>query len=98
MDTGESHAPVPFYISTAGYGVFVDTYRYATFYMGTNSKKGASSSKKEVNQPHKEFSESALYSLKRAKEQRTVIIDIQGAEGVELYFFCRNSKTGGTKI
>lgn len=87
VDTGESHAPVPFYISTAGYGVFVDTYRYATFYMGTNSKKGASSSKKEVNQPHKEFSESALYSLKRAKEQRTVIIDIQGIEGVDLYFF-----------
>ena len=24
MDTGESHAPVPFYISTAGYGLFVE--------------------------------------------------------------------------
>lgn len=35
VDTGEGHAPVPFYISTAGYGLFVDTFRYATFYMGT---------------------------------------------------------------
>lgn len=39
MDTGESHAPVPFYVSTAGYGLFVDTYRYATFYMGTSAEK-----------------------------------------------------------
>ncbi|HVV73669.1 MAG TPA: TIM-barrel domain-containing protein, partial [Verrucomicrobiae bacterium] len=34
MDTGDSHAPVPFYVTTRGYGVFVDTARYATFYLG----------------------------------------------------------------
>lgn len=45
-DTGDSHAPVPFYVSTAGYGVFVDTARYATFYCGTNTRKGASAGKK----------------------------------------------------
>lgn len=72
MDTGESHAPVPFYISTAGYGLFVDTYRYVTFSMGTNAEKGASAQKKEVNQPHKEFSESALYALKRSNETRKI--------------------------
>ncbi|MGI4792462.1 MAG: TIM-barrel domain-containing protein [Janthinobacterium lividum] len=33
-DLGDSHAPVPFYVSTAGYGILVDTARYATFYMG----------------------------------------------------------------
>ncbi len=90
MDTGESHAPVPFYISTAGYGLFVDTYRYVTFSMGTNAGKGASAQKKEVNQPHKEFSESALYALKRSNETRQVIIDIPSAEGVDLYVFAGN--------
>ena len=30
-DEGDSHAPVPFFLSTAGYGIFVDTERYATF-------------------------------------------------------------------
>lgn len=90
MDTGESHAPVPFYISTAGYGLFVDTYRYVTFSMGTNAGKGASAQKKEVNQPHKEFSESALYALKRSNETRQVIIDIPSAEGVDLYVFVGN--------
>lgn len=90
MDTGESHAPVPFYISTAGYGLFVDTYRYVTFSMGTNAEKGVSAQKKEVNQPHKEFSESALYALKRSNETRKIIIDVPSAEGVDLYIFAGN--------
>ncbi|WP_199226856.1 glycoside hydrolase family 31 protein [Opitutus sp. ER46] len=34
LDTGDSHAPVPFYVTNRGYGVFVDTARYATFYLG----------------------------------------------------------------
>jgi alpha-D-xyloside xylohydrolase len=32
--TGMSHAPVPFYVSTAGYGVLVDSARYMTFSVG----------------------------------------------------------------
>src|ERR1700761_6538510 len=34
VDSGDSHAPVPFYVTTRGYGVLVDTFRYATFYCG----------------------------------------------------------------
>ncbi len=37
-DTGDTHAPVPFYVSTAGYGVFVDTLRYASFYCGSHRR------------------------------------------------------------
>lgn len=91
-DTGESHAPVPFYVSTAGYGILVDSFRYMTFYMGTVTTKGTSRDKKEENTIHKEFSESALYALKRAKEKRKIIMEIQGVRGVTLYFF-----TGGVK-
>ena len=86
-DTGESHAPAPFYVSSAGYGLFADTFRYADFFMGTNSEKGQSAAKKEVNQVHEEFSESALYSLKRAGEKRKIIIDIPGVNGITLYVF-----------
>ena len=39
---GESHAPVPFYVTTAGYGVLVDTLRDAVFYCGQTRKKAAS--------------------------------------------------------
>src|SRR5690348_2862741 len=28
VDSGDTHAPVPFYVTTAGYGVLVDTARY----------------------------------------------------------------------
>lgn len=30
-DTGDSHAPVPFYVTSKGYGVLVDTSRHAHF-------------------------------------------------------------------
>jgi alpha-D-xyloside xylohydrolase len=34
VDSGDTHAPVPFYATTAGYGILVDTARYASFYAG----------------------------------------------------------------
>jgi alpha-D-xyloside xylohydrolase len=34
-DNGRTHAPVPFYVSSAGYGVLVDAPRYLTVYAGT---------------------------------------------------------------
>lgn len=86
-DTGESHAPVPFYVSTKGYGLFVDTFRYASFYMGTSAHNGASKEMKESKKVHEEFSENALYALKKAKEPRMIIVDIPVANGVDLYFF-----------
>ena len=91
-DTGEGHAPAPFYISTAGYGLFVDTFRHAEFYMGTSLEKGRSAHCTEVNRTHKEFSESALYALKRNVERRTVIIDLKAVEGVDFYVFAGNVK------
>ncbi|TDF91231.1 TIM-barrel domain-containing protein [Paenibacillus piri] len=35
QDTGETHAPVPFYVSSLGYGVMVDTSRIVTAYCGS---------------------------------------------------------------
>ncbi len=86
-DTGESHAPVPFYVSTGGYGVFVNTLRYATFFMGTHREKGASAHLTAENEAHREFSESAIYALKRDRDRRKVIIEIPAAKGIELFFF-----------
>jgi alpha-D-xyloside xylohydrolase len=40
-DLGESHAPVPFYCSSKGYGVFVDTARFASFYTGDTTRNPA---------------------------------------------------------
>lgn len=38
-DNGRTHAPVPFYISSLGYGVFVNSARYLTVYAGTSARK-----------------------------------------------------------
>ena len=35
VDNGRTHAPVPFYVSSGGYGVLIDAARYATVYAGT---------------------------------------------------------------
>ncbi len=34
-DNGRTHAPVPFYVSSRGYGVLIDAARYLTVYAGT---------------------------------------------------------------
>jgi alpha-D-xyloside xylohydrolase len=34
-DNGRTHAPVPFYVSSRGYGVLIDAARYMTVYAGT---------------------------------------------------------------
>jgi alpha-glucosidase (family GH31 glycosyl hydrolase) len=38
-DNGRTHAPVPFYISDRGYGVFINSSRYLTVYAGTGVRK-----------------------------------------------------------
>ncbi|MBS1577125.1 MAG: DUF5110 domain-containing protein [Bacteroidetes bacterium] len=38
-DNGRTHAPVPFYVSSKGYGVFINTARYITVYAGTGVRK-----------------------------------------------------------
>jgi alpha-D-xyloside xylohydrolase len=39
-DSGDSHAPVPFFVTTGGWGVLIDTARYATFYVASHAHPG----------------------------------------------------------
>lgn len=41
QDNGRTHAPVPFYVSSRGYGVLIDAPRYITVYAGTGVRIGA---------------------------------------------------------
>ncbi|HKO79100.1 MAG TPA: TIM-barrel domain-containing protein [Chitinophagaceae bacterium] len=38
-DNGRTHAPVPFYVSSKGYGVFINSARYINVYAGTGVRK-----------------------------------------------------------
>ena len=40
-DNGRTHAPVPFYVSNRGYGVFINSAEYITVYVGTGVRKDA---------------------------------------------------------
>lgn len=38
QDTGETHAPVPFYVSDRGYGLLIDTARVVTLHLGSTMR------------------------------------------------------------
>ena len=82
-DSGDSHAPVPFYVSTLGYGVFVDTARYASFYCGSSASKEAAPSDGSAASGGNTTEQ--LYQIKQSAS--VMVIDIPAAAGVDLYFF-----------
>ncbi|HEX8356870.1 MAG TPA: TIM-barrel domain-containing protein, partial [Segetibacter sp.] len=48
-DNGRTHAPVPFYVSDAGYGVLINSARYITVYAGTSVRTNSRNPPAEMN-------------------------------------------------
>jgi alpha-D-xyloside xylohydrolase len=82
-DLGESHAPAPFYVTSQGYGVFVDTARFASFYSGNVSPAGSLS---ETKNEEIQTSTSELYRP-RTQRVKTMLVDVPAAKGVDVYVF-----------
>ncbi len=85
-DTGDSHAPVPFFVTTAGFGVYVDTARYASFYCGRD-KRPASAEEAQAGDAWKlttSFEE--LYATRRGSDRNLMTVEIPVAQGVDLYY------------
>jgi alpha-D-xyloside xylohydrolase len=82
-DLGESHAPAPFYVSSQGYGVFVDTARFASFYTGNVSPAGSPA---ETNNEEIKTSTAELYR-ERTQRLKTMLVDVPAAKGVDVYVF-----------
>src|SRR6185437_3869407 len=83
VDSGDSHAPVPFYVTTGGYGILVDTFRHAQFYCGEAHPKPAKASalrRVENNTPLR---------MQEGEQQKTseVLVEVPRVEGVEVYYF-----------
>jgi alpha-D-xyloside xylohydrolase len=83
VDTGDSHAPVPFYVTTDGVGILVDTARYATFYFGDARPKPeqAISSVSSAN-PDPAYT----HNLEDAAAAQ-VTIEVPRTRGVDVYLF-----------
>ncbi|MCU1235657.1 MAG: glycoside hydrolase family 31, partial [Candidatus Solibacter sp.] len=88
MDTGDSHAPVPFYLTTRGYGVLVDTARYTTFYSGGKRTKGQPAAA-EHGEPAAIAADAlpAAYRRYPINEPSQVLVDLPAAQGVDVYVF-----------
>lgn len=79
---GDSHAPVPFFISTAGYGIFFDTARAAEFDVGAVMQNMTVADRTEVS-----LSEAELYAARKAEEDSVIAVQIPVAKGVDIYVF-----------
>ena len=86
-DTGDSHAPVPFFVTTSGLGVFIDTARYATFYVASHAKPG-----ENLAGPAGEGAEylatgtEDLYGNQKTASSE-VVIEVPHAQGLDLFVF-----------
>lgn len=91
LDTGDSHAPVPFYVTSRGYGVLIDTARYASFYCGSTrraaSRIEAAGQGVEVSAAPDHGWLPEAYKRLSAHEAGEVLIDVPHAPGVDVYIF-----------
>src|SRR3954454_10401823 len=83
LDTGDSHAPVPFYVTTRGYGLLVDSARHVDFYCGdarakpTHAVEPASGA---VNTPD-------MTRKLALEDPGEITVEIPRAGGVDVYLF-----------
>jgi len=82
-ELGESHAPAPFYVSSKGYGVFVDTARFASFYTGDVAPLSDTA---EAGGGGVQTSTTELYRA-RPQRVRTMLVDVPAARGLDVYVF-----------
>ncbi|MBP3387220.1 MAG: glycoside hydrolase [Clostridia bacterium] len=82
-NTGDSHAPIPFFVTTEGWGLFVDSARYVDFYLGYTKKN--SNTVSETNELKTTFAE--LYATREVTYTTVITIDIPAVDGVDIYVF-----------
>lgn len=81
-ENGDSHAPVPFFVSNKGYGIYFDTARYAEFNFGrirVNSSEGES----KIGKMATTLDE--LYHSSELTEGAVITVQIPVARGVDIY-------------
>lgn len=88
-DIGDSHAPVPFYVSTSGYGFLVDSARYINIYCGNKVKKGEEPAPASRDSSVASRVAQLPASLERyhMSEPSEVLIEIPEAQGADVYLF-----------
>lgn len=79
QDDGRTHAPVPFYVSSKGYGIFVNSARYIDVYAGSAARKDSEDSPEARDRNTDENWTSRPYS--------DAVEILAPSAGVEVYLF-----------
>lgn len=86
-DTGDSHAPVPFFVSSKGYGMLFDTFRNVRFHCGV----GKDRHRKANSGNEASIDVQDLYDRVRLRETTSMVVDVPVANGITVYLFQGNS-------
>jgi alpha-glucosidase (family GH31 glycosyl hydrolase) len=78
-DNGRTHAPTPFYVSSNGYGVFINSARYLNVYAGSAARKDSKNPPVE-----KDRNTDKTWSSRPYSDAVEILVP---AEGVEVYVF-----------
>ncbi len=92
-NSGDSHAPVPFFITTEGFGIYVDTLRYASFYMGRELRPQnaaevdleGDTAPDTTNKDQNSIFDT-LYEARKGGKNTIATVEIPYAEGVDIYY------------
>ena len=82
-DNGRTHAPVPFYVSNAGYGVLVNSARYITVYAGTGLRRDSATPPKI-----KDRNTDRTWEAQPVSDSVEMLVP---ADGVEVFLFAGRS-------
>jgi alpha-D-xyloside xylohydrolase len=85
-DTGDSHAPVPFLVSTRGYGLYFDTLRYASVYVASHVKRGTAADGASARENRIATNTDDLYG-RHGKGASTLVIQAPAARGLSVFVF-----------
>lgn len=88
-NTGDSHAPVPFFVTNRGYGMYFDTARYVEVCCGYGKNK----SRPKVENNTIIATAEDLYRKCGLREQTVMSVEIPVAKGVDVYIFEGDSIT-----
>ncbi len=83
QDTGDSNAPLPFYVTTEGIGVLVDTARYADFYFGDARPKPT----RPITSVTVDTSSPNYTHTVPADAEGSITVDVPHVSGVDVYLF-----------
>jgi alpha-D-xyloside xylohydrolase len=84
---GMGHAPIPFYVSTAGYGVLVDSARSLTFSVGEEQRLADLGSLAPEGGKQKIITDVATLYGPEKRNQTSLYVDVPAARGVDVYLF-----------